>query len=48
MSGSMDNEIVKRLVWSGMLTGIGALASIAASRAAAILYRRLFEEDPPE
>jgi len=44
----MDNEIVKRLVWSGMLTGIGALASIVATRAAAVLYRRLFEEDPPE
>lgn len=44
----MDNEIVKRLVWSGMVAGIGALASIVATRAAAVLYRRLFEEDPPE
>jgi len=44
----MDNEIVKRLVWSGMLTGIGALASILAHRAAGLIYRRLFEEDPPE
>jgi hypothetical protein len=44
----MDNEIVKRLVWSGMLAGIGALASVVATRAAAILYRRVFEEDPPE
>jgi hypothetical protein len=44
----MDNEIVKRLVWSGMLAGVGALASIVASRAAGILYKRLFNEDPPE
>jgi hypothetical protein len=44
----MDNEIVKRLVWSGMLAGVGALASIVATRAAGILYRRLFDEDPPE
>ena len=44
----MENEIVKRLVWSGMLAGLGALASILASRAAGILYRRVFEEDPPE
>ncbi|HET7053365.1 MAG TPA: hypothetical protein VFI09_05550 [Solirubrobacterales bacterium] len=44
----MDNEIVKRLAWSGMLAGFGALASILASRAAGILYRRVFEEDPPE
>ncbi len=44
----MDNEIVKRLVWSGMLAGVGALASIVASRAAGIIYRQLFNEDPPE
>jgi hypothetical protein len=44
----MDNEIVKRLVWSGMLAGVGALASIIATRGAGILYRRLFDEDPPE
>ncbi len=44
----MDNDIVKRLVWSGMLTVIGALASIAAHRAAALVYRRAFNEDPPE
>ena len=44
----MDNEIVKRLVWSGMLAGVGALASIVATRAAAIAYRRLFDEDPPD
>jgi hypothetical protein len=44
----MENDIVKRLVWSGMLTGIGALASIAAHRLAAFAFRRLFDEDPPE
>jgi len=44
----MDNEIVKRLVWSGMLTALGALASIAAHRAAGLIFRRVFEEDPPE
>lgn len=44
----MDNEIVKRLIWSGMLAAGGAAASIVASKLAAILYRRLFDEDPPE
>ncbi len=44
----MENDIVKRLVWSGLLAGAGALASIAATRLAAIVYRRVFEEDPPE
>ena len=38
----------KRLVWSGLIAGIGALASIAANRAAAIVWRRLFDEEPPE
>lgn len=44
----MDNELVKRLVWSGLLAAAGALASIVASRVAAIAYRRLYNEDPPE
>lgn len=44
----MENEIVKRLVWSGMLAGAGAVASILTTRIAAIAYRRFFDEDPPE
>jgi hypothetical protein len=44
----MDNELVRRLAWSGMLAAAGALASIAATRLAAIVYRRVFDEDPPE
>jgi hypothetical protein len=44
----VDNEIVRRLVWSGMLAGASALASVVAARLAAMLYRRLFDEDPPE
>ena len=44
----MDNEIVRRLVWSGMLAASGAIASIVATRVSAIVYRRFFDEDPPE
>ena len=44
----MDNDIVKRLAWSGLLAGIGAVASIVTARAAAVVYRRIFGEDPPE
>jgi hypothetical protein len=44
----MDNDIVKRLVWSGVLTASSALASLLAARAAAVLWRRIFDEDPPE
>jgi hypothetical protein len=48
MLPAMDNDIVKRLVWSGLLAGIGAIASIATARVAAVVYRRIFGEDPPE
>jgi hypothetical protein len=44
----MDNEVVRRLIWSAMLAGTGALASVVAHRAATMLYQRVFGEDPPE
>jgi hypothetical protein len=44
----MENEMVKRLVWSGLLAGLGALASIATSKVAATIWRRAFGEEPPE
>ena len=44
----MNNDLTKRLIWSGMLAGLGALASIATTRVAAAIYRRAFGEDPPE
>lgn len=44
----MDNELVKRLVWSGLLAATGALASIVAARSAAVVFRRIYGEDPPE
>lgn len=40
--------MTKRLVWSGILAATGALTSIIATRLAAILYRRIYDEDPPE
>lgn len=44
----MENDIVKRLVWSGMLAASGALASIVATRLSAFIWRRIYNEDPPE
>ncbi len=43
-----DNDLVKRLVWSGLLAGVGAIASIITTRVAATIWRRLYDEDPPE
>jgi hypothetical protein len=44
----MSNDVTKRLLWSGLLAGLGALASIATTRVAAVIWRRAFGEDPPE
>jgi hypothetical protein len=44
----MSTDMTKRLVWSGILAATGALASILATRLAAIVYRRIYDEDPPE
>jgi hypothetical protein len=43
-----DNEMVKRLMWSGLMAAIGAVATIAANRVAIVVWRRVFDEDPPE
>lgn len=40
--------MVKRLMWSGLVAGLGAVAAIAANRVAAQVWRRLFDEEPPE
>jgi hypothetical protein len=44
----MESDIVKRLMWSGLLAGLGALASIATLRTASLIWRRVFDEEPPE
>jgi hypothetical protein len=44
----MENDMVKRLLWSGLLASLGALASVATTRIAAAIWRRAFGEDPPE
>ena len=44
----MDNDLSKRLIWSGLLAGLGALASIAVQRTATMIWQRVFDEDPPE
>ena len=44
----MDNDIVRRLTWSAMLTVSGAVASMLAAKLAAVAYRRIFNEEPPE
>jgi hypothetical protein len=44
----MDNDVVKRLMWSGLLAALGAAASILTTKLATQIWRRAFGEDPPE
>jgi hypothetical protein len=44
----MDSPLIKRLLWSGLLAGTGALATLASTRVAAIIWTRVFGEEPPE
>ncbi len=43
-----ESPLVKRLMWSGLLAGTGAVASVASTKAAALIWKRMFGEDPPE
>lgn len=44
----MENDVVRRLLWAGLVAATGALASIAAHRLSAVIWRRVFGEEPPE
>ena len=44
----MENDIVRRLLWAGLMAATGALATVAANRVAAAIWVRVFGEDPPE
>ena len=43
----MSNDLTKRLMWTGLLAGVGALSSIVANRLATEIWLRAFKEDPP-
>jgi len=44
----MESPLAKRLVWAGMVAGLGALASLASTRVAGMIWMRIFGEEPPE
>jgi hypothetical protein len=35
-------------MWSGLLAAVGALASVLTTRLAAVIWKQVFDEDPPE
>jgi len=44
----MNNDLTKRLMWSGLLAGVGALTTIVANRIATFIWMKIFDEEPPE
>jgi hypothetical protein len=44
----MGNDLSKRLMWSGLLAGAGALSTIVANRIATAIWIKIFDEEPPE
>ena len=43
-----ESPLMKRLLWSGLVAGTGALATLLASRVSALIWKRVFDEEPPE
>jgi hypothetical protein len=43
-----ESPLVKRMLWSGLLAGTGALATLLAARVSAKIWKQVFDEDPPE
>ena len=43
-----ESPLIKRLLWSGLLAGTGALATLVSTRVAIMIWTRVFGEEPPE
>jgi hypothetical protein len=43
-----DNDMVKRLMWAGLLAALGSLSTIVTTKLANLIWHRAFGEDPPE
>lgn len=44
----LESPLVKRLLWSGVMAGASALATLVSTRLAALVWMRVFGEEPPE
>ncbi|MHB1570894.1 MAG: hypothetical protein ACYCXW_06890 [Solirubrobacteraceae bacterium] len=44
----LESPLVKRLLWSGVMAGTSALATLVSTRLAAMVWMRVFGEEPPE
>ena len=44
----LENELVKRMMWTGLVAGVGALSTLAANRVATLIWERFMGEEPPD
>jgi hypothetical protein len=42
-----ESPLIKRLMWSGLLAATGALATLVGTHVATLIWRHLFDEEPP-
>jgi hypothetical protein len=47
-SHSFRNDPIKKLMWSGLMAGTSTVVAVVANRAASAVWRRVFDEEPPE
>lgn len=45
---SLENPLVKRLMWRGLAAALGVLAAILSTRLAEAIWVRIFDEPPPD
>ncbi|HEV3128910.1 MAG TPA: hypothetical protein VGY32_07995 [Solirubrobacteraceae bacterium] len=43
-----ESPLVKRLLWSGLMAATGATATLIAARVSTLIWKRVFDEEPPE
>jgi hypothetical protein len=44
---SDDTDMLRNLIWAGLLAASGALATMLAHRISSAIWVRVFDEDPP-
>jgi hypothetical protein len=42
-----DTDMLRKLIWAGLLAASGALASLIAHRISSAIWVRVFDEEPP-
>jgi hypothetical protein len=44
----VESDVVRRLIWTGLLAAPSTVATVGARRGAAAIWVRVFAEEPPK